>query len=105
MVGPLPTYFAFVPESPQILSSTLHLDGAGHASLTEHRIQMAGGDVTATNTYDYVIAGNTIQFKIICPIDAICAAPPIGHFLGSKLFLDMSGGGNEKVIYSYDLTS
>jgi hypothetical protein len=101
----LPTYWSPIPESPTIISSTLHLDGAGNATLTEHRLQMtAPGDFTVTSTYTYTISGNQISFGYNCPPNAQCVAPPHGTISGANLSLDMSGGSGA-VVYNYLLTS
>src|SRR2546423_1787498 len=90
---PLPTYFSPVPEAPTIISAILELDATGGAKLTEHRNQMAGGDVTNTSSYVYTISGNAIQFEYRhpCPINANCVAPPKGTISGSRLLLEMYG--------------
>jgi len=100
----LPTFLSPIPESPTIISSTLHLDGAGQATMTEHRVQMAGGDLTFTSNYHYVIIGNKIQFSFFCPSNADCITPPTGTISGSQLSLDMSGG-TKQLIYNFQLTA
>ena len=101
----VPTYWMPIPESPTVISSTLHLDGAGNATLTEHRVQMtAPGDFTATSTFTYTISGNQIAFGYSCPPNAQCVAPPRGIISGSHLSLDMSGGSGA-IVYNYLLTS
>jgi hypothetical protein len=100
----LPTFLSPIPESPTIISSTLHLDGAGQTTMTEHRVQMAGGDLTFTSNYHYVITGNKIQFSFFCPSNADCIMPPTGTISGSQLSLDMSGG-TKQLIYNFQLTA
>lgn len=101
----LPTYWLPIPESPNIISSALHLDGAGQATLTEHRLTMISpGDFTVTSTYTYAISGNQIAFGYNCPPYALCVVPPHGTISGSNLSLDMTGGSGA-VVYNYLLTS
>ncbi|MFL5463948.1 MAG: hypothetical protein ACJ770_12410 [Gemmatimonadaceae bacterium] len=101
----LPTYVSWFPESPTVISATVHLDGLGTATITEHRLQMAGGDVTVTSSYTYAISGNAITFNFDCPANANCVAPPKGTISGSRLSLDMSGGGSHRIFYNYLLAS
>lgn len=102
---PLPTFLTPVPEAPTIISASLLLGADGTAKLTEHRQQMAGGDVTYTNTYIYVITGNQIQFGYSPPcggpaID--CVAPPKGTITGSSISLQIDGGGSG-IVYNFRL--
>jgi hypothetical protein len=96
----VPTYLTPIPESPTIVSSTLRLDGAGNATLIERRRQM-GVDVAQTIIYTYTISGNLITFAFTCPSNANCVAPPKGTISGSRLSLDMSGGGSDPIVYNY----
>ena len=96
----LPTYFTPVPESRTIISSTLELDGAGNATLTE-RVRQMGTDAIQTSNYTYTISGDQISFFFYCPPDANCIAPPHGTISDSTLSLDMSGGGREPIVYNY----
>ena len=96
---PLPTYLSPIPESPTIVSSTLHLDRAGNATLTQSLRQM-GNNITQIATYSYTISGNHIAFGYNCPPNANCLAPPSGTISGDNLSLDMSGGSGA-VVYNY----
>jgi hypothetical protein len=102
----LPTFESPIPESPTIFSATLQLDAAGGASLTEHRHQMAGGDVTYTSTYTYKITGNQIQFGYIqpCPPNANCVEPPKGTITESGLSLARYGA-NSGIVYNFRLVA
>ena len=95
----LPTILSPIPESPTVVSSTLHLDGAGNATLTQYLRQM-GNNITQIATYTYTISGNHIAFGYNCPPYADCIAPPSGTISGSSLSLDMSGGSGT-LIYNY----
>lgn len=98
---PLPTFLSPIPESPNILSGTLFLDGAGNAVLTEHRHEMiAPGDITYTSNYTYTIRDSRIEFHFLCPPGALCTEPPVGTFVGSHLFLDLSAGQGS-IVYDY----
>jgi hypothetical protein len=101
---PLPTFVSPIPEGPTIVSATLQLGAAGGATLTEHRHEMAGGDVTYTSTYTYSISGNQIQldYSPPCPPNALCASPPKGTISGSDLSLDMYGD-NSGIVYNFRL--
>jgi hypothetical protein len=100
----VPTFESPIPESPTIFSATLQLDASGGASLTEHRHQMAGGDVTYTTTYTYKITGDQIQFNFSppCPPNALCVAPPIGTMTESGLSLARYGA-NSGIVYNFRL--
>lgn len=99
----LPAIISPIPESPTVLDGTLFLDGAGNAVVRDHqRVMIAPGEVTYTTNYTYTIIDNKIQFHIACPIDAICAGPPIGTFVGTHLVVDMGGGANN-LVYDYML--
>jgi hypothetical protein len=102
----LPTFEWPIPESPTIFSASLQLDASGEASLTQHRRQMAGGDVTYTSTYTYKITGNQIQFDYIkpCPPNALCVAPPNGTITESGLSLAMYGS-NSGIVYNFRLVA
>jgi hypothetical protein len=101
---PLPTFVSPIPESPTILSATLQLKATGLATLTEHRNQMAGGDIIFATNYTYTITGNEIQFDYDppCPANALCAAPPKGTISGSRLTLVMYGA-NSGIVYDFHL--
>ena len=100
---PLPTALSSFPESPIVLAGSLYLDASGNAGVTELRSTMlAPGQVTYNTNYTYTISGNTIQFHLDCPLDALCSAPPVGVFKGSHLFLDFSGSGQE-IVYDYQV--
>jgi hypothetical protein len=100
----VPTYVTPIPESPTIISSTLHFDFDGRATLTEHLVQM-GSDITQTRTYTYTIKGGQIDFALSppCPIDADCVGAPKGIMVGSHLLLDMSATGTGDIVYGYSL--
>lgn len=89
----LPTFVSPIPEGPTIISATLQLDASGSAKLTEHRREMAGGNLTYTTNYTYKITGNQIQFDYSapCPPNALCVEPPKGTITGSSLSLAMYG--------------
>ena len=81
-----------------VISSSLTLDGAGRAQLSEHiRYVHPGsppGQVTYTTGYSYSISGSRIIGQSIafdysppCPPNALCAEPPVGRFMGAKLVL------------------
>ena len=102
---PVPTFLSPIPESPTVMYSTLFLDGAGNAIVIENRrVMISPGEVTYTTNYSYTIRGETIEFHIQCPPDAlmICAGPPIGTFVNSHLLVDFSGGQNS-LVYDYEL--
>ena len=100
---PLPAIISPIPESPTVLDGTLFLDGAGNAVVREHQhVMIAPGDVTYSTNYTYTVKHDKIEFYIPCPIDAICAGPPIGTFFGTHLIVDMSGGTNA-LVYDYQL--
>lgn len=101
---PLPTFESPVPESPTILSATLELKAGGLATVTEHRNQMAGGDLIFTSNYTYTITGNEIQFDYDppCPANALCAEPPKGTISGSRLTLVMYGASSG-IVYDFRL--
>ena len=104
---PLPTFLSPIPESPTVNYSTLFLDGSGNAIRIENqRVMISPGEVTYTTNYTYTISGNTIQFHILCPQDALalCAKPPVGTFVNSHLLLDLSGGSNQ-IVYDYQLAA
>lgn len=98
----LPTFVSPIPEAPIILSATLQLHAFGKATLTERRREMVGGEFTSTGHYTYVVTGNEIQFDYDppCPPNALCAAPPHGFFVDSRLSLDMYGP-NSGVVYNF----
>jgi hypothetical protein len=100
----LPTFISPVPEAPTMISASLKLDASGRAALTEHRNQMAGGDVTYTTNYTYTISGNQIQFDYSppCPPNALCAMPPKGTISGSRLALTMYGTTSD-IVFNFRL--
>ncbi len=80
-----------------VLYSILLLDGAGNAQLTEQiryvHPNSPPGQATYTTGYSYSITRNPVLGQSIvfesppCLLNALCAAPPQGRFVGSKLIL------------------
>jgi hypothetical protein len=81
-----------------VISSSLTLDAAGKAQLSEHiRYVHPGsppGEDTYTTGYSYRITGGDVIGQTVifdysppCPPNALCAEPPVGRFIGSKLVL------------------
>jgi hypothetical protein len=81
-----------------VISSSLTLDGAGTAQLMERiRYVHPGsppGESIYTTGYSYRISGSRIIGQTVvfdysppCPPNALCAEPPVGRFMGSKLIL------------------
>jgi hypothetical protein len=76
-----------------VLSSSLTLDAAGMAQLSEHTRYVHPNrhpsEVTYTGGYSYRIVGSSIIFEYSprCPPNMLCVAPPEGRFEGSKLVL------------------
>ena|SRR5437868_4084285 len=100
----LPTFFSPIPETPTIVSATLHLDGAGTATMTERRHDMVYGDVTFTNSTGYRINGNSIEIGCFHtppgPIVLVCGFSSTGTLSGEVLSLPVSQG----IIYTYRLS-
>ena len=104
----LPTPPAFTPGlTPTILSSTITLDEAGYAVVTEHRTEFDGRDVTYTSHYTYKITGTHIEFELSppCPPNAICAGAPKGTLFMGRLSLEMGYVNTDPILYNYRLTS
>jgi hypothetical protein len=85
-----------------VLWSTLFLDGAGNAALTERlRIVHPGAPAferLQSTGYLYTITGHGIlgddvsfEYSLPCPINAICVGPPTGRVLGTTLILSYGG--------------
>jgi hypothetical protein len=81
-----------------VIYSSLTLDAAGKAQLSEHiryvHPNSPPGEVTYTTGYSYRLVSNVIEGKNIvfdfsppCPPNALCPVPPTGTFVGSKLVL------------------
>lgn len=81
-----------------VIASSLGLDGAGKAQLFEHiryvHPNSPPGEAIYTTGYSYSISGSRILGPTIvfdysppCPPNALCAEPPVGRFVGSKLIL------------------
>ena len=97
---PLPTFISPIPETPSILSATLHLDGSGRVVMTERRRDMIRGEVTETNTLDYRFSGNRIEIGCFRPVPAILLCPSFaGTISGDVLSLEIVP--NQSVIYNY----
>ena len=102
----LPTPPAFTPGlTPTILSSTITLDEAGNAAVTEHRIEWDGRDITSTTNYTYKITGSQIAFDFSppCPPNALCARPPKGTLFLGRLSLEMGYVNSDPILYNYRL--
>lgn len=81
-----------------VVSSSLTLDASGKAQLSEHiryvHPNSPPGEDTYTTGYSYSIVDRGILGKSVlfdysppCPPNALCAGPPEGRFVGSKLIL------------------
>ena len=81
-----------------VIWSDLTLDASGKAQLSEHiRYVHPGsppGEVNYTTGYSYRVTGRDVIGQTIifdysppCPPNALCAEPPFGRFVGSKLVL------------------
>ena len=104
----LPTPPAFTPGlTPTILSSTITLDDAGFAAITEHRTEWDGRDVTSTSTYKYKITGSHIEFDFPtpCPPNALCARLPRGTLFMGRLSLEMGYVNTDPILYNYRLAN
>jgi hypothetical protein len=102
----LPTYIAATPGfSPTILMSSLKLDKAGIATMTEERTNFDGTQSTYTWQYRYEIDDGEINFSLLqpCPPNALCAAPPHGtmSLLAGRLILEVGKVGTSPIVYNY----
>jgi hypothetical protein len=81
-----------------VIASSLALDGAGRAQLSEHiryvHPNSPPGEDIYTTGYSYRITGSRIIGQSIifdysppCPPNALCVEPPVGRFVGSRLIL------------------
>lgn len=95
----LPTYMVSSVSTPTIVSNTLTLYDDGTLKWTEHRVDANGVDGTYTSQNTYTLTGNEIKFAYHCPFGAMCAGPPRGTILGSRLALDIIGTG--AIVYDY----
>lgn len=96
---PIPANIQAEPgDTITVLYGLLILDGAGNAQLIEqiHYVHpnSPAGEVTYTTGYSYSIRENPVLGRTMvfdqsppCPANALCAAPPQGRFVGSKLVL------------------
>jgi hypothetical protein len=76
---------------PTIISGSMSLDLAGGAHITEDRRDSQGTQYTFTSTYTYTIHGSNIEFvSASCPIDANCAAPPVGEIIDNTLRVQLT---------------
>jgi hypothetical protein len=100
---PLPTFVSPIPETPSIISATLHFDVSGRVVMTELQQDMIQGEVTVTNTLDYIISGNRVEIGCFRPIPAnmLCAANFSGTISGDVLSLTIDP--NQPVIYNYKI--
>ena len=97
---PLPTFSSPIPEAGTVVSGALLLGKSDDAIIIQRRLQK-GIDVTDTTNYTYQIDGSTIAFDYNppCPINALCAAPPKGTLVSSRIDLNMAGSGGP--LYSF----
>src|SRR5258705_12061735 len=103
----LPTPPAFTPGlTPTILSSTITLDEAGNAAVTEHRTEWDGRDVTSTSDYTYKITGSHIEIASPpFPPQANCVIPPKGTLFLGRLSLEMGHVNSTAILYNYRLAN
>ncbi len=101
----LPTFLAATPgNTATIVSSTLTLNTAGKAVVTEHRQDIFQGDGTYSTTLDYRIHGTQIEIGSFspCPINALCAANWIGTFTPGGLSLSINPASVDfQIVYEY----
>jgi hypothetical protein len=98
----LPTYLAPTPGlTPTIVSGTLVLDKAGHAEMTEHRIEWNGADITTTRHYSYTITDQHIELDLVdqCFIPEGC--PLQGTISADGLTLQMGQFDSQFILYNY----
>jgi hypothetical protein len=100
----LPTYLSPTPgETPTIASGSLVLNGAGQATIFEHRIEWDGSQHDYTFNFIYKITGSTIVFEwpTPCPPNALCAAPPKGSVTPFGITLDWVPSNPGLMVYNY----
>ena len=100
---PLPTYLATTPgPSTTIFSSTLTLDKAGNAVITEHRDDMFIGERTYTSTTSYIIRGVQIEIRAEpCLAYPNCVGDRVGKILNGRLNLNINPKSEFQIIYEY----
>jgi hypothetical protein len=105
---PLPTYLATTPGlTPTIVSSSLVLNSAAQAVITEHRIEWDGSEHDYILNYIYKITGSTIVFESAtpCPPNALCAGPPKGSLTPFGLTLDWAPNDPGLIVYNYEIAT
>ena len=99
---PLPTFVSPIPETPSILSATLHFDGSGRVVMTERLRDMIRGEVTETNTLDYRFSGNMMEIGCFRPVPAnLLCLSYAGTISGDRLSLAFVP--TQSVIYNYKI--
>jgi hypothetical protein len=100
---PLPTFVSPVPETPSIISATLHFDRSGKVVSSELQRDMTQGVVRVTYTLDYKISGNTVVIGCLDPASAsaLCAVGFSGTISSDGLSLTLSPG--QSVVYNYKI--
>ena len=100
---PLPTFVSPIPETPSIVSATLHFDRSGKVVSSELQRDMSQSEVRVTYTLDYRISGNRVDIGCFGPnsTSALCVAGFSGTISGDGLTLSISPG--QSVIYNYKI--
>jgi hypothetical protein len=100
---PLPTYLAITPgPSSTIFSSTLTLDKAGTAVITEHRDDMLLGERTYTSSTSYRIHGLQIEIDAqSCLAYPNCIGDRAGKIFNGRLSLNINPRSQIQIIYDY----
>jgi hypothetical protein len=107
---PLPAFInAGGGDTTTLFSATLLLDGAAHASLVAHSLEVHPSlpprDAIDTARYSYRVVGDSIAFDFLttCPIDAQCEGPPYGKSTSTTLTLFYPGSPGSRPVYLYRL--
>ena len=100
---PLPTFVSPVPETPSIISATLHFDRSGKVVSSELQRDMTQGEVRVTYTLDYKISGYTVVIGCLGPASAsaLCAVGFSGTISVDGQSLALSP--NQSVVYNYKI--
>jgi hypothetical protein len=78
-----------------LFADTMRFDGiGGTVQLSTMSVRVSGTEPVVrqySSPMTYEIRGSSVRFGIFCPIDADCAAPPIGQIVSKYLLIVRQG--------------